>query len=112
MQIKSGKIIVHPALLRKDEFLEKEEIFTCYDLRGKEQKINCRKNSFAFTYCQVPFIYQLSDTGKIVIHKENTEVIELDILELDEELSQLIFQRTGEISRVEVFISRDLLSGN
>jgi hypothetical protein len=95
-----------------DEFLDKEEIFTYYDLKGQEQKINCKKNSFAITYCQAPFIYKLSERENVVIHKENGEVIKLDNLELDEELSRSIFQREGEISRVEVFISKDLLSSN
>jgi len=106
IQIKSGKILIHPTLLRDDEFLQKEEIFTYYDLDGKEQKISCRKNSFAITYCQTPFIYKLSDTGKIVIHKENGEVIKLNNLELDEELSQSIFTREGKIRQVEVFIDK------
>jgi hypothetical protein len=112
IQIKSGKILFHPSLLRMDEFLDKEDIFTYYDLSGVEQKINCKKNSFAITYCQVPFIFNLSDTGKIVIYKENGEVIKLDNLELEEKLSQSIFQREGEISWVEVFISKELLSSN
>lgn len=112
IQIKSGKILIHPTLLRKDEFLQKEEIFSYYDLKGKEQNINCKKNSFAITYCQVPFIFNLSDTAKIVVFNEDGEVINSDGLELDEELSQSIFNRSGEINRVEVFISKDLLSSN
>lgn len=112
IQIKSGKIIIHPSLLRADEFLDKEEIFTYYDLSGEEKKINCKKNSFAITYCQVPFIFNLSDTAKIVVFNEDGEEIKLNNLELEEKLSQSIFQRKGEISRVEVFISKDLLSSN
>ena len=108
IKIRDGKIIINPSLLRKEEFLKKEEIFTYYDLNGKEQKINCKKNSFAITYCQVPFIYNLSNTEKIVVHKADEEVIKLDNLELKEEVSQSIFNRKGEIKRVEVFINDSL----
>jgi len=112
IQIKSGKILFHPSLLQVNEFLQKEEIFSYYDLKGKGQKINCTKNSFAITYCQVPFIFNLSDTAKIVVLNEDGEVIKSEGLELDEELSQSIFKREGEINRVEVFFSKDLLSIN
>ncbi|HSL89128.1 MAG TPA: hypothetical protein VK870_07495, partial [Ignavibacteriaceae bacterium] len=110
IQIRSGKILIHPTLLRKDEFLEKEEIFTYNDLNGKEQKINCKKNSFVITYCQVPFIYKLSDTQKIVVHKKSGEVNDLNSLEISEDFSQSIFNRNGSIDRVEVFISTDSIS--
>jgi hypothetical protein len=106
IQIKSGKIVIHPSLLREDEFLDKEEIFTYYDLTGKEQNINCKKNSFAITYCQVPFIFNLSDTEKIVVFNEDGEEIKLNNLELEEKLSQSIFNREGKIRQVEVFIDK------
>jgi hypothetical protein len=108
IQINSGKILFHPTLLSMDEFLEKEDIFAYYDLNGEKQKINCGRNSFAITYCQTPFIYKRSDTGKIVIHKENGEVIKLDNLELDEELSQSIFNRENKIKQVEVYLDKKI----
>ena len=67
IKISSGKIIINPSLLKKEEFLQNEGIFNYYDLTGKEQIINCKKNSFAITYCQVPFIYKLSDTEKLIV---------------------------------------------
>jgi len=112
IKIKSGKIFINPSLLRKEEFLEKEEIFTYFDLTGKEQNIKCRKNSFAFTYCQVPFIYKLSDTENIVVYKEDGEEIKLNDLEFEEETSQSIFKRNGKINKVEVYISKDIFSSN
>ncbi len=107
IQIKSGKMLIHPTLLRDDEFLEKEEIFTYYDLDGKEQKINCKKNSFAITYCQVPFTYILSDTNRMIVHSQNGELINIDGLELEESLSQSIFSREGKIRQVEIFLDKN-----
>jgi hypothetical protein len=108
IKIKSGKIFIYPSLLRKKEFLKKQQLFTYYDLAGKEQNINCKKDSFAITYCQVPFVFKLSEAEKVVVIKDNGEEIQFKHLELDEKTSQLIFKRTGEINRVEVFVNKDL----
>jgi hypothetical protein len=107
IQIKSGEIVIHPSLLRKGEFLEKEEIFNYYDLDGTEQKINCKKNSFAITYCQVPFTYILSDANRMIVHSQNDELINIDGLELVESLSQSIFNREGKIRQVEIFMDKN-----
>jgi hypothetical protein len=110
IKIKSGKILINPSLLRRKEFLNKEEIFTYYDLIGKEQYLNCQKNSLAITYCQVPFIFKLANQTKTVVFKEDGTEIKFNNLEVEEEFSQSIFKRTGEINRVEVFINNDLLA--
>ena len=110
IQIKSGKILIHPSLLKREEFLKKEELLTYSDLNLQEQNINCRKNSLAITYCQVPFIYILSDREEILIHKKDGEEIKLEGLKISEDFSQLIFNRNGSIDRVEVFISSELIS--
>lgn len=110
IKIKSGKILINPSLLKKKEFLKEVNLFTYHDLTVKEQNIICQKNSFAITYCQVPFVFKLSNKTKIIVFKEEGEEIQFNSLELDEKISQLIFKRTGEINKVEVFITKDLLS--
>lgn len=110
IQIKSGKILIQSSLLKKEEFLKAEELLTYSDLNLHEQNINCKGNSLAITYCQVPFIYNLSDTEKIVIHKKDGEEITLGSLEIGEDFSQSIFSRDGSIDRVEVFISSDSIT--
>ncbi len=103
--IKSGKILIQPTLLRRDEFLSKEEVFKYYDINGKEQRINCSKDSFAITFCQVPFVFAISDKENAVIHKKDGEEIVGDNLELDEKFSNHIFKRDGVISLVEVYVN-------
>ncbi len=107
IQIKSGKILIQPTLIKEDEFLEKEEVFTYYDLNGKEEKIKCKKNSFAISCCQVPFTYILSDTNRMIVHTQNDELITIDGLELEESLSQSIFNREGNIRQVEIFLNKN-----
>lgn len=110
MQINSGKILIIPSLLRKDEFLKKEEIFTYCNSDGKEETLNCEKNSFVITCCQVPFIFKLTNKEKICVYKFDGEMIEQNNLELELELSQLIFNRRKVIKKVEVMIKENILS--
>jgi hypothetical protein len=111
IKINSGKIIINTSLLKKEEFLQNEGVFNYYDLTGKEQIINCKKKSFAITYCQVPFIYKLSDSEKLIVFKEDGEEINFNDLEFEEEISQSIFNRDGKIKLVEVFIDKKTLEG-
>ncbi|MBK7632242.1 MAG: hypothetical protein IPJ23_16360 [Ignavibacteriales bacterium] len=109
--IKAGKILFNTSLLKKDELLKDEETFSYYDVNGIEQKIKCKKNSFGVTYCQVPFIFKLSDTEKLVVYEMDEDKIEMKNLDLGKDISQLIFNREGKISRVEVFIDSKKLKG-
>lgn len=107
VHVKSGKIYINTSLLTKTEFLKKGDIFYYYDFNGEKKKINFRKNSFAITYCQVPFIFGLSDKNKIIIHLKSGEAIETKILEISEEVSQSIFNRSGKIDSVEVLLDNN-----
>ncbi|MCF8435581.1 MAG: hypothetical protein K9G57_01950 [Ignavibacteriales bacterium] len=109
LMVKSGKIVINPSLLRTSEFLNAEEIFRYFDYNSEQQIIKCPKNSLAFTYCQVPFIYHLSDTDKIVVWDNNEKEIKLAGLEFSEEISQSIFVREGNIKKIEIFLSEALL---
>jgi hypothetical protein len=111
IHIEAGKILFNTSLLQKDEFLNDKEIFYYHDLNGIEESIKCDNNSFAFTYCQVPFIYRLSDRTEVVLHKKDKKQIISKKLEIEEKVSQQIFSRNGEIKKVEILIKKDLLSG-
>ncbi len=57
-----------------------------------------------YTYCQVPVIYNLSDKEAIEVVLNNGSTIKLDSLSLNDELSTKMFDRTGEIKNVNVFV--------
>lgn len=107
--IEAGKILFNTSLLKKDEFLKDEETFSYYDVNGIEQNIKCEKNSFAVTYCQVPFKFHLSDAEKIVVFKMGEKDIEVNQLVLSEDVSQSLFSREGKIGRVEVYLNKNNL---
>ncbi len=106
IKINSGKIKINPSLLKREEFTEKVGSFVYYDLSGNEQKIKCGKNSIAFTFCQVPFTYKLSNTNKIIVYLNDDKQVSINGLEIEENLSQSIFNREGKIRQIEVFFRK------
>jgi len=102
IQVNDRIISINPSLLDKNEFLLSGETYNYFNSKGKEQTIQLKKGSLAFTYCQVPFIYSLSKSSKINVVKSNGENIKNKNLELNKEISSSIFKRLHEIDRVEV----------
>lgn len=108
--IRDGKISILPNLIKKDEFLRNPEIFKYRDLEDQEQILKCKANSLVFTNCQIPFILNISNKDKIIVHKNDDDKIEFDKLVIDEEISKQIFYRVNNIKLVEVFIKKNSLS--
>ncbi|MDA3861035.1 MAG: hypothetical protein PF445_07390 [Melioribacteraceae bacterium] len=104
-----NKIVINHNILKRDEFLLNDESFIYYDVHGKKKNLMISENSLAFTYCQVPFVYQLSDENKIIVYKKNKEQIELRTLVLDEDLSNSIFNRDGNIEKITVSFNKKSL---
>jgi len=100
--VKQGQLQFSPVLLKKTEFIEEPSVFNCINVSGEDVQIDVPKNALAYTYCQVPIIYKLSDRKEIkVVFNDKTEKV-FKSLELDLETSSLLFQRTNKISRIEV----------
>jgi len=73
---------------------------------GNKNNLTIPANSLAFTYCQVPFVYSQSDENKITVYTKNNAQIELNKLVLDEDLSNSIFNRDGNIEKITVSFSK------
>ena len=76
---------------------------------GSKKQIQLMKNSLAFTTCQVPVIYKIYPTSKIVLNYKNGETKTFVSLELNQEESNKIFHRTNEISVIEVYLNESIL---
>ncbi len=109
--IKQGCLSFHPCLLRKGEFLKEEATFQYVDAEGKKKELEMSKASLAFTYCQVPIIYQISDKAGMSVHFVDGQTRAFPATELDEATSQQIFQRAGTVHFIEVAVPRDTLKG-
>ena len=107
--VKHGKLYFNPCLLRKEEFLSKETSFEYLSLLRGAQSITIPSNSLAFTYCQVPIIYHISDKDHIeIIFKDGTSS-KIDALVIDLKTSEKIFKRTGDIVQINTYINSTYL---
>jgi len=103
--VKQGKLYFNPCLLRKEEFISKETNFEYLSLSNGNQIIVIPVNSLAFTYCQVPIIYHISDKDHLeIIFKDGTSS-KVDALIIDHETSEKIFKRTGEVIQINVYLN-------
>lgn len=98
----SGCLSFAPSLLSKKEFLSKPALFTYFDVIGQKKNLEIPVNALAFTFCQVPVVYQRADSEGIQIEFSDGEIARIHELTLDEKLSAEIFQRKGRITKLVV----------
>ena len=109
VKVKDGKLHFQPIFLHKEAFLSNDTEATFIMVDGSKNQIHLKKNSLAFTTCQVPVIYKIHTTSKIVLNYKNGETKTFDSLELNKEESIKIFHRTNEILLVEVYLNESIL---
>lgn len=105
VKVVEGKLSFQPTLLNQNQFLQQEEVVRFIDLEEKPFSITLEKGSLAFTVCQVPIIYKISDKNRVEVKFKNGTIETFSTLTLSYEMSQKIFQRTGEIIEVAVSIN-------
>jgi hypothetical protein len=105
IKVEEGKLSFQPTLLDKKQFLEQEETVIFIDLEGNPYSMTLEKGSLAFTVCQVPIIYKIGDKNQIEVKYENGKSETYSTLTLSQEVSQKIFQRTGDVVQVVVKIN-------
>jgi hypothetical protein len=101
-----GIIAFKPRLLRKQEFLEKEEIFHYVDLNKQKQHINLSAGSLAFTYCQVPVVYTLSGEETVKVVFMDGSMASFETSQLDKATSEQVFKRAHTIKYIEVGVCK------
>ena len=71
---------------------------------------NCQREprffSLAFTLCQVPIVFTPSSREEIILSFNNGGQKTIRGNTIPEELSRMIFARSGEIERIEVSITK------
>jgi hypothetical protein len=103
--VNEGRLSFAPALLNKNQFLSQEETVVFNDLVSNTYSLKLEKGSLAFTVCQVPVIYCISDKNQIEVVYKNSNVETISSLILSHDISQQIFHRSGEISQLKVSIN-------
>ncbi len=110
VHIQEGCVCFNPRLLRESEFVVQPVEFEYYDVHGNAQIVSLRPKSLAFTIYQTLVIYHLVPAGNsldIECVKNGLTTNGCDCL--DAETSEKLFQRCGELLRIEVTIPEDLL---
>ncbi len=104
--VKNGAIQFNPFLLRIGEFLKEPATFEYVDIKQNRRSISLIKNTLAFTYCQVPVIYNVSDKDCVEVQYLDGDSNIQTGLELSENISKHLFKRTGEIQSIKVDINK------
>jgi hypothetical protein len=102
VEIRDGKISFRKDLINPGEFLDSPQSFIYYDVHQQKQIIALEAGALAFTYCQVPVVFHLFDQDNIRLTREKGTQKLLPGLSLDERMSACVFQRTGEIVRMDI----------
>ena len=102
--VAQGQIQVSPIILRKSEFLLAASTFTYFDISGQKQRLALNKDQLGFTYCQVPVVYTLAKQTSICVVKRDGTRVEMRGKTIDHETSLSIFDKTGEIAKIEVSV--------
>jgi hypothetical protein len=107
--VKNGCLFFNPCLLRKDEFTTQDRMFHYVTIHKEHIAFPPEPGSLCFTFCQVPIIYRLSHENKMEIEKKDGSVETKPSLHLDAETSTHIFNRTGEITKITVYLNGSIL---
>lgn len=106
IQVRNGEIVFGTSLFNDQELLNHEELFVFYDVNGQEKQIAIHSGQLAFTYCKVPVIYTSAEKNKITIQFNNGETKVIPNNTIDGETSALIFNRSGEVERIDFSIGK------
>ena len=111
VRVSDGAVRFQPALLREREFTSEPGEFRYLDIDGNWQTIALPGAALAFTWCQVPIIYELADGSEpaITVVQDDGQKMQLPQLALPGEASSELFRRSGRIRQLTVRFGRDRL---
>ena len=110
IRVQGGAVEFRPGLLRISEFTRQPAAFEYFDLAGDARTLVLPAGSLAFTLCQVPVVYGLTDgDGSASLRLSDGSTVALPDTRLDPGLSAEIFKRSGRINLIQVEIPRTSL---
>jgi hypothetical protein len=107
--VNEGKLFFNPVLLKRNEFISRGKQVDYVNTKGEKETVATDDNALFFTYCQVPVIYVLSEKEGIEITKANGAISKTESTMLTESESKSIFQRSGEVKGIKVFLKEERL---
>ncbi len=111
--VQNGCIMFDTALLLKEEFLIKNQVFIYFDIFKTKRSLEILENQLAYTFCQVPIVYTLSEMDchlNLIFKDKSSKRIEGNLI--DQKRSQSIFDRDGSVNRIEFYLNEKFLFNN
>jgi hypothetical protein len=111
VRVSDGAVSFHPDLLRSCEFVSSPQTFHYLDVADNWQSITVPSRGLAFTWCQVPVVYQLDDEVDPVlsITWDDGTQNSLTQLALPAKESSELFRRSGRIRQLTVVLAAEQL---
>jgi len=113
VRIKDGVVSFRPVLLEAGELLRDATLFSYFDVSGDAGSLELDPGTMAFTFCQVPIVYECVEREgwvHVTLDGGSESLLEGDCLR--RELSSELLRRTGRIARIHVGIPRSALRGS
>ena len=105
--VHDGALRFAPALIPPDEFLKCDAVFNYEAIDGRPKSIQLPTDTIAFTVCQTPVIYHLhAAEPRIIVTTPDAQQTQLPGNTLPPNLAQPLFNRTGEIDRIDVYLRK------
>lgn len=104
-----GKLSFYPCLLRKTEFIQEATTFEYINLGKEKKSVALEANSLAYTYCQVPVVYQIASSNALEVYFTDGSVKKFDTLQMDEATSEHVFKREGTVDYIKAHVEESQL---
>ncbi len=107
IRVIDGAVQFQTNLLRIREFVKQATQFTYLDVDDNWQEITVPKSGLAFTWCQVPVVYQLIDTGEsaVTITWDDGSSQTFPQLTIPSDESSNLFLRNGRIRQISLALT-------
>ncbi|MEC8247879.1 MAG: hypothetical protein VX070_00480, partial [Bacteroidota bacterium] len=104
VRIKNGMLGFDPTILKASEFLEKTQTFEYYDSQQELQRLSVGRGCLAFTVCQVPVLYKISEEASLLVEFTDSTAIKIEGIWLDQQISTAIFKRANKVKMISVYV--------
>jgi hypothetical protein len=110
IHVLNGEVEFKPRLLRSREFVADEKTFRYLDVKNDWQNTIIPQNGIGFTWCQVPVIYELSDSmPTLTVTLSDGKQVTFSNITLGGDYSHALFNRTGFIKQIHIILNTSQL---
>lgn len=107
VRVKNGAISFEPSLLRESELLEEGATFEYVGARGEPLEMFVEPGCLALTYCGVPIVMRRGSEERMLVTEAGGAAKEIAGHHLSREISTEVFERTGRLARIDVWVGFD-----